>query len=110
MAQRVGADVFGDAGQQGVAGDQALHTADGQPQIVARQIGLFTATIAYKQGSGIVGAPGDVLLNPACRLRADKYRAVFLALAADHKFPALKVDVVAVQPDQLTYPQTRTKK
>lgn len=56
MAHGVWADVFGDAGHQGIVRDEPLDTSGGEPMKIAASIDCFAAAIPHEKRFGGVGA------------------------------------------------------
>lgn len=50
------ADVFGDAGHQGIVRDEPLDTSGGEPMKIAASIDCFAAAIPHEKRFGGVGA------------------------------------------------------
>ncbi len=100
------ADVFGDAGKQSIAGYEALDAACGQPMKVARYIDFAGATVANKERTGGILTLLEVVIDPFCSFRADKYWAILLAFSTNRKFASLEVNVVSVESDEFADAQT----
>lgn len=109
MTHGVRANVFRNAGKQGIVCDKPLDASGGQAVKIAASVDRFASTVSYEEWFCGVGALVQILLEPLCRLRADEYRAVLLTFAAYHKFASFEIYVVAVEPHKFRYTKPRAK-
>lgn len=93
------ANMFRDAREQGIVRHESLDTAGGQAVEIAATVDCFSAAVSNEQGLCGVCALIEVLLEPFGSFCADKDGAVFLPLAANHKFAPFEVYMVAVEPN-----------
>ena len=101
VAEGVGGDVFGDAGEFGVFFYEALDGAGGEAAVVAGGVGgAGVSGVVEEEGGELVGAALQIFGGTGCGCFTDKNGAVFLAFAADDEFAAVEVDAVAVKVDE----------
>ena len=102
MAQGVGGDVFGDAGEFGVFLDDALDGARGEAAEIAGGVDglLVFAVVEEERGEGI-GAGAEIIAEAVGGGFGDENWAVFATFAADDELTAVEVDGVAIELGEL---------
>ncbi len=97
MAESVGGDVFGDAGEFGIFFNHALDGTSGDAAIIARDVwGLKVAAVVKKERWQSIMASGKVIFDTVGSGFTNEHRAIFVAFTTNHKFAAFEVDRIAI--------------
>ena len=112
MAESVGTDMLGDAGEPGVFLDDAFDGTWGEAAVVAGSVnGLLVFAVVEKKGGKGILAGVEILANAVGGGFGDEDWAIFATFTTNHEFTTIEVNAVTVEIGELGDTEaTRIKK